>query len=144
MKIIEVGTGYTSIPAKMGAATEIVVEEISKVFEKEKINYEIFDIKDEERKETNLKIKEVYVPKIFRKKDVGLGIMHKLKRIAYSISLAKSLKKEIKESDDELIIHFHNQYKDRRYGYRGLHILRKIQFRESLRYFCPLQQQVLR
>ena len=36
MKIIEVGTGYTSIPAKMGAATEIVVEEISKVFEKEK------------------------------------------------------------------------------------------------------------
>ena len=110
MKIIEVGTGYTSIPAKMGAATEIVVEEISKVFEKEKINYEIFDIKDEERKETNLKIKEVYVPKIFRKKDVGLGIMHKLKRIAYSISLAKSLKKEIKESDDELIIHFHNQY----------------------------------
>ena len=63
MKIIEVGTGYTSIPAKMGAATEIVVEEISKVFEKEKINYEIFDIKDEERKETNLKIKEVYVPK---------------------------------------------------------------------------------
>ena len=110
MKIIEVGTGYTSIPAKMGAATEIVVEEISKVFEKEKINYEIFDIKDEERKETNLKIKEVYVPKIFRKKDVGLGIMHKLKRIAYSISLAKSLKKEIKESEDELIIHFHNQY----------------------------------
>lgn len=110
MKIIEVGTGYTSIPAKMGAATEIVVEEISKIFEKEKINYEIFDIEDEKRKKTDLKIKEIKVPKIFRKKDVGLGIMHKLKRIAYSISLAKSLKKEIKNSKDKLIIHFHNQY----------------------------------
>ena len=30
MKIIEVGTGYTSIPANMGAATEIVVEELVK------------------------------------------------------------------------------------------------------------------
>ena len=47
MKIIEVGTGYTSIPANMGAATEIVVEELAKIFEKEKVNYEIFDIKDE-------------------------------------------------------------------------------------------------
>ena len=45
MKIIEVGTGYTSIPANMGAATEIVVEELAKVFEKEKVNYEILDIK---------------------------------------------------------------------------------------------------
>ena len=32
MKIYEIGTGYTSIPAKMGAATEIVVEELTKSF----------------------------------------------------------------------------------------------------------------
>ena len=97
MKIIEVGTGYTSIPAQIGAATEIVVEELAKSFEKQKIDYEIFDIQDEARKITKLKISEVKVPKIFRKKDVSLGIMHKLKR-------------EIKKSNVPLAIHFHNQY----------------------------------
>ncbi len=110
MKLIEVGTGYTSIPASMGAATEIVVEELSKVFEKDNINYEIFDIKDEDRIKTNLKIKEVNVPKMFRKKDTTLGIMHKLKRVVYSLSLAKALRKEIKNSDEDIAIHFHNQY----------------------------------
>lgn len=110
MKIIEVGTGYTSIPANMGAATEIVVEELSKVFEKEKINYEIFDIKDEKRLNTNLKIREISIPKWFRKKDVSLGIMHKLKRVFYSIALAKKIKKEIKEAKEKIVIHFHNQY----------------------------------
>lgn len=110
MKIIEVGTGYTSIPANMGAATEIVVEELVKSFCKQEINVEIFDIKDENRKENKLPIKEVYVPKIFRKKDVSLGIMHKLKRVIYSISLANALKKEIKKSEEQIAIHFHNQY----------------------------------
>lgn len=110
MKLIEVGTGYTSIPANMGAATEIVVEELAKVFEKDNINYEIFDIKDENRRKTNLKIKEINVPGVFRKKDTTLGIMHKLKRVVYSLSLAKALKKEIKSSDESIAIHFHNQY----------------------------------
>lgn len=110
MKIIEVGTGYTSIPANMGAATEIVVEELAKVLEKEKVNYEILDIKDKNRQDTDLRIKEVNVPKCFRKKDVSLGIMHKLKRVVYSINLAKALKKEIKNSDEEIVVHFHNQY----------------------------------
>ena len=110
MKLIEVGTGYTSIPASMGAATEIVVEELAKVFEKNNINYEIFDIKDENRGKTNLKIREVNVPSIFRKKDTSLGIIHKLKRVVYSLSLAKELRKEIKNSAEEIAIHFHNQY----------------------------------
>ncbi len=110
MKIIEVGTGYTSIPANMGAATEIVVEELSKSFQNKKINYEIFDVKDENRKKTNLKIREVNIPKCFRKKDTTLGILHKFKRVLYSLSLAKSLKKEIKFSKENLYIHFHNQY----------------------------------
>ncbi len=110
MKIIECGTGYTSIPAQMGAATEIVVEELAKAFKKLNVNYEIFDIQDEERAKTNLKIREVKVPKIFRKKDVSLGIMHKLKRVVYSLNLAKQLRKEIKSSNEKLAIHFHNQY----------------------------------
>ncbi len=110
MKIIEVGTGYTSIPAKMGAATEIVIEELAKVFDKNNINYEIFDIKDENRQDTNLKIKEIYIPKFFRKKDVSLGLLHKLKRVIYSVKLAYALKKEIKKSKEEIVIHFHNQY----------------------------------
>lgn len=110
MKIIEVGTGYTSIPANIGAATEIVVEELAKSFEKENVNYEIFDIKDENRKKTNLKIKEIYIPKLFRRKDVSLGIMHKLKRVFYSISVAIALKKEIKKNNEKITIHFHNQY----------------------------------
>ena len=29
MKIFEIGTGYTSVPARMGAATEIVVAELT-------------------------------------------------------------------------------------------------------------------
>ena len=32
MKIYELGTGYTSIPAKVAAATESVVEELTKAF----------------------------------------------------------------------------------------------------------------
>lgn len=110
MKVIEVGTGYTSIPAKIGAATEIVVEELAKAFEKQNINYEIFDIKDENRQDTDLKIREINIPKCFRKKDVTLGIMHKLKRVIYSIALSIELKKEIKKSNEEIIVHFHNQY----------------------------------
>ena len=110
MKLIEVGTGYTSIPANMGAATEIVVEELAKVFEKDNVNYEVFDIKDENRGKTNLKIREVNVPKIFRKKDTTLGIMHKLNRVVYSLSLAKALRKEIKSTTEDVSIHFHNQY----------------------------------
>lgn len=110
MKVIEVGTGYTSIPAKIGAATEIVVEELAKAFEKQNINYEIFDIKDEDRQATDLKIREINIPKCFRKKDVTLGIMHKLKRVIYSIALSRELKKEIKKSNEEIIVHFHNQY----------------------------------
>ena len=110
MKIIEIGTGYTSIPASSGAATEIVVEELAKVFDENNINYEIFDIKDEKRRKTDLKIREVNLPAFFRKKDTSLGIVHKLKRVIYSISLSFALKKEIKKSDEKIVLHFHNQY----------------------------------
>ena len=110
MKVIEVGTGYTSIPANKGAATEKIIEELSRVFKKQNVNYEILDIQDENRQSTDLNIKEVKVNKVFRKTDVTLGIKHKIKRTVYSIKLAKALKKEIKDSKENIVIHFHNQY----------------------------------
>ena len=49
MKIYEIGTGYTPIPAKMGAATEIVVEELAKSFQKKGKDVTILDIKADDR-----------------------------------------------------------------------------------------------
>lgn len=110
MKIFEIGTGYTPIPAQMGAATEIVVEELTKSFLKNNIDVTILDIKAENRIETKLPIVEVPVPRQFIGTDVQLGIMHKLKRVIYSISLASTLKKLLRKSDEKVILHFHNQY----------------------------------
>ena len=110
MKIYEIGTGYTPIPAQMGAATEIVVEELTRSLINIGENAEILDIKAEKRAETNLPIKEISVPKMFTKTDVSLGIMHKLKRVVYSLSLASALKKLIKKSNEKIVLHFHNQY----------------------------------
>jgi glycosyltransferase involved in cell wall biosynthesis len=110
MKIYEIGTGYTPIPAQMGAATEIVVEELTRSFIKNGIDATIIDIKAQNRAECELPIMEVSVPKPFTKTDVSLGIMHKLKRVCYSISLAKKLKKILKATDEKVVLHFHNQY----------------------------------
>ena len=110
MKIYEIGTGYTPIPAQMGAATEIVVEELTRSFIKNGIDATIIDIKAQNRAECELPIMEVSVPKPFTKTDVSLGIMHKLKRVCYSISLAKKLKRILKETDEKVVLHFHNQY----------------------------------
>ena len=66
MKIYEIGTGYTSIPAKISAATEIVVEELTKSMLKNDVDVNIVDIQDLERKENTLPIIEVSMPKIFR------------------------------------------------------------------------------
>lgn len=110
MKIYEIGTGYTPIPAMMGAATEIVVEELTKSLVKIGKKVTIVDIKAEDRAETNLPIIEVSVPKKFRSTDVQLGIMHKLKRVVYSISLAATLKRILKKANEKVVFHFHNQY----------------------------------
>lgn len=110
MKIYEIGTGYTPIPAQMGAATEIVVEELTKSFIKNGHDVCIIDIKSNNRASNNLPIIEVPVPKQFCSTDVQLGIMHKLKRVIYSISLACKLKKIIQKEHDKIVIHFHNQY----------------------------------
>lgn len=110
MKIYEIGTGYTPIPAQMGAATEIVVEELTRSFLKNGETVEIIDIQARERAKTELPVSEVKVPGIFTKTDVSLGIMHKLKRVVYSVALAGYLKKLLKNSDEKVVLHFHNQY----------------------------------
>jgi len=110
MKIIEIGTGYTSVPAKIGAATEIVVQELTTSILNMGYDAIIADIKDKNRTETNLPIEEVYMPQFFSSTDTSLGIIHKLKRILYSISLTYKLHQIIKREKDTIILHFHNQY----------------------------------
>ena len=110
MKIYEIGTGYTPIPARMGAATEIVVEELTRSLLKKGVDVEIIDIKAKDRASTELPITEVGVPSLFTKADVSLGIMHKLKRVFYSVALAGKLKKILKKADEKVALHFHNQY----------------------------------
>lgn len=94
----------------MGAATEIVVEELTKVLLKQGAAVEIIDIASDHRAETTLPIREVKVPKCFAGTDVQLGVMHKLKRVVYSISLAFELKKVLEKATEKVVLHFHNQY----------------------------------
>lgn len=93
MKVFEIGTGYTSIPARMGAATEIVVAELTTSMMKIGEDVTIIDIKDKHRMPTQLPIEEVYMPQFFSSTDTKLGIIHKLKRVLYSISLTYKLHK---------------------------------------------------
>lgn len=110
MKIYEIGTGYTPIPAQMGAATEIVVEGLTRGFQKLNMPVEIVDIQARNRAETDLPIREVPVPACFSGTDVKLGIMHKLKRVVYSVCLSFQLRKLLKAAQEEIVLHFHNQY----------------------------------
>ena len=110
MKIYEIGTGYTPIPAKIAAATESIVEELTRSFIKNGEEAEIIDIAAENRGKIELLITEVRVPKMFTKSDVSLGIMHKLKRVVYSIALSQKLKKILNNAEEKIVLHFHNQY----------------------------------
>lgn len=110
MKICEIATGYTPVPAQMGAATEIVVEELTRAFLEIGEDVEILDISAADRAATDLPITEIKVPSVFTKKDVSLGIMHKVKRVVYSVALAMKLKKLLKKANGKVVLHFHNQY----------------------------------
>lgn len=110
MRIFEIGTGYTSIPAKMGAATEIVVEELTKSIMKLKHNVVIIDIKDKKRAATQLPITEVCMPQFFTSADTKLGFVHKIKRVLYSLSLTYKLYRLLAKQKDDIVLHFHNQY----------------------------------
>ena len=110
MKIYEIGTGYTSIPAKVPAATESIVEELTKAFLQKNTDVEIIDVSDKNRAEHSLPIIEVRVPSVFTKSDVSLGIVHKLKRVVYSVALSSKLKIILRKSAEKVVLHFHNQY----------------------------------
>ncbi len=115
MKIYEIGTGYTSIPARISAATEIVVEQLTKSLLEMHADVEIIDICDTNREKNNLPIIEVNIPLFLCDTDVQLGLMHKIKRVIYSIKLSIKLRTVLKENqsqeqDDNIVLHFHNQY----------------------------------
>ncbi len=110
MKIYEIGTGYTPIPARVAAATESVVEELTKAFMAMEQPVEIIDISAQDREENNLPIIQADVPSFFTGSDVSLGIVHKLKRVAYSVSLALKLRSILKNENEKTVLHFHNQY----------------------------------
>lgn len=110
MKIYEIGTGYTPIPARMGAATEIVVEELTKALLEQGADAEIIDIQAADRLPNRLPITEVKVPTVFAGTDVKLGIMHKMKRVVYSVCLAGKISKILRKAQEKVVLHFHNQY----------------------------------
>ena len=110
MKIYEIGTGYTPIPAQISAATEIVVAELTAAFLKQNLPVEIVDIGSDHRAATTLPIIEVPVFRLFSGTDVHLGMMHKGKRVAYSVALVGILKKLLKQESGNVVLHFHNQY----------------------------------
>lgn len=110
MKIIEIGTGYTSIPADKGAATEIVVDNLSRALIEQGHDVAVVDIEDSRRLPTDLPLVEVPMPRGFGATDEALGVRHKLKRVVYSARLASVLKRMLREGDERVVLHFHNQY----------------------------------
>lgn len=110
MKLYEIGTGYVPIPAQMGAATEIVVENLTRALRKQNIPAEIIDIRAKTRGPIDLPVREVPVPGCFSGTDVKLGLLHKLKRVVYSVCLAAVLREVLKNTQEKIILHFHNQY----------------------------------
>lgn len=110
MKIYEIATGYTPVPAHIGASTEIVVEALTRAFRSRGIPAEIVDIHAPNRAATELPIHQVPMPAFLSGTDLKLGLMHKLKRVIYSCSLARTLKKLLRREKERPILHFHNQY----------------------------------
>ena len=110
MKIYEIGTGYTSIPAKISDATEIIIEQLTYAMIENGEDVTVIDIEDKNRKSNSLPITEIKVPLFSDKTDTSLGIVHKIKRVLYSIAVAKKLKNILKNSKEKIFLHFHNQY----------------------------------
>lgn len=109
MKVYEIATGYTPIPAARGAATEIVVENLTRALRAQGVDAEILDIRSH-RRECDLPIREVPVPRWLGDTDTALGLRHKLRRVAYSACLARELKALLKTAETDTVLHFHNQY----------------------------------
>lgn len=109
MKVYEIATGYTPIPAACPAATETVVENLTRALLDRGIPAQILDIRAP-RQETELPVREVSVPPWLGGTDTALGFRHKLRRVVYSVCLARELKKLLTNTEKDTILHFHNQY----------------------------------
>ena len=101
MLICEAGTGYTSIPAKTSAATEIVIEQLSNCLVDLGHEVIIIDIFNNERPKSKFDILEVKMPKGFGAHDYthDLGLRHKLKRILYSLKARNVLNKKFRDKN---------------------------------------------
>jgi glycosyltransferase involved in cell wall biosynthesis len=106
MNICQVGTGFTSIPPNLSAATEEVVYYLSKELVSLNCNVEIVDILDKKRRPSDLSISEVpYFSIIKSIKSNSPGLI--AKRISFSFFSTMWLR-QFKSAFD--VIHFHNQF----------------------------------
>lgn len=106
MKICQVGTGFTSIPPQLSAATEEVVYYLSRELINLGCKVHIVDIRDRKRWTTTLPIYEVpYFSFIKTTKSNSFGLI--AKRLSFSFSSAIKLQR-LKR--DIHIVHFHNQF----------------------------------
>ena len=108
MEIFEIATGFTPLPAKIGAATEIVVENLIKNFDAEN-DVVLIDVHNEDRTGIDCAVKEIKMPRRLMKPTGFMSIKHKLKRILYSIKLAPIINK-LQKQKSNAVFHFHNQY----------------------------------
>jgi len=112
MKIIEIGTGYTSIPAKIGAATEIVIENLLREWGEQNVDLELIDVSFDgvkHNKSYNYKRNEIKLHSFFCK-NKDKSFFHILKRIVYSVKLGFFIKKHLSRNQENIILHFHNQF----------------------------------
>ena len=108
MEIFEIATGFTPLPAKIGAATEIVVENLIKNFDAGN-DVVLIDAQNEDRTGIGCVVKEIKMPRRLMKPTGFMSIKHKLKRILYSTRVAPVIKK-LQKQKSNAIFHFHNQY----------------------------------
>ncbi len=108
MNIFEISTGFTPVPAQIGAATEIVVENLIRNFTK-KNDITLIDVNNDDRGTIDCPVKEIKMSRWLMKPSAFLSFKHKLKRVVYSSKLALLIKK-LSKKETGSIFHFHNQY----------------------------------
>ena len=106
MRICHVGTGFTSIPPQVSAATEEVVYNLCKELIPLGCDVRIIDILDKKRTATDIPINEVpYFSFLKTTKSNSLGLI--AKRLSFSFFSSIKLQK-LKHDFD--VVHFHNQF----------------------------------
>lgn len=106
MKICQVGTGFTSIPPQISAATEEVVYYLSRELVSLACDVTVVDISDGKRRAAGLPIVEMpYFSFIKTTKSNSPGLI--AKRLSFSFFSAAWLQRSKQNLD---VIHFHNQF----------------------------------